>query len=163
MRCICILKNNVLKLDEKYVDEFCHIRMELFEELGEISGIKDISKLKMATEKYYLSHINKDLISFGIFQNEILVSTGSLCLFNRIPYEKNLSGLEGYILNIYTSPQFRNRGFANQILDEIVEYARKYEIKRLWLNYSDNAEKLYSKKGFVKKENGMELFLFNQI
>lgn len=50
---------------------------------------------------------NKDLISWGIFQRGKLVAIGSLCLFTRIPYNENLSGLEGYILNIYTFPQFR--------------------------------------------------------
>ena len=64
----------------------------------------DTSDLELATKQYFLSHINKDLISWGIFQKEKLVAIGSLCLFTRILYKENLSGLEGYILNIYTSP-----------------------------------------------------------
>ena len=106
-----------------------------------------------------MSHINKDLISWGIFQNGKLVAIGSLCLFTRIPYNENLSGLEGYILNIYTASQFRKRGYANQILDTIIEYSHKNKIRRLWLNYSEPAKRLYTEKGFTKKNNEMELFL----
>ena len=131
----------------------------MFEELGEISKDDDISKLKSSTKQYYLSHINKDLICWGIFQKEKLVAIGSLCLFTRIPYKENLSGLEGYILNIYTSPQFRKCGFANKILDNIIEYSQKNNIKRLWLNSSKQGKKLYAKRGFSQKENEMELFL----
>lgn len=153
MRC------DIFQLDEKSVDEFCRLRIELFEELGEISKDSDISELKSATRQYFLSHINKDLISWGIFQSNNLAAIGSLCLFTRIPYEENLTGLEGYILNIYTAPRFRNCGFANHILNEIIEYAQKNHIKRLWLNSSESGKKLYGKRGFIKKDNEMELFL----
>ena len=91
------MKSDILRLDEKSVGEFCRLRMELFEELGEINKETDISKLKLATKQYFLSHINKDLISWGILQANNLVAIGSLCLFVRIPYEENITGLEGYI------------------------------------------------------------------
>lgn len=152
------MKNNVLQLDEKSADDFWRLRIALLEELGEVPKGIDIARLKSATRQYYLSHINKDLVSWGIFQDEKLVAIGSLCLFTRIPYEENLTGLEGYILNIYTSLQFRKRGFASQILDNIIIYSRKNGIKRLWLNSSEQGKKLYIKHGFTKKENEMELF-----
>lgn len=154
-----IIKADISQLDEQSVDEFCRLRTELFMELGEISRNTDISKLKSVTEQYYLSHINKDLICYGIFPKGKLAATGSLCLFNRIPYEENLTGLEGYILNIYTCPPFRNHGFANLILDKIIEYAQKNHIKRLWLNSSQQAKGLYGKRGFTAKSNEMELLL----
>lgn len=153
------MENNILQLDEKFADDFWLLRKELFEELGEISKSMNNSELKLATKQYFLSHINKDLISWGIFQNGKLVAIGSLCLFTRIPYNENLSGLEGYILNIYTASQFRKRGYANQILDTIIEYSHKNKIRRLWLNYSEPAKRLYTEKGFTKKNNEMELFL----
>ncbi len=153
------MRNEIIQLDETAVDEFCRLRIALFEELGEIRNIKNISELKSATKHYYLSHINKDMMSWGIFQKEKLVAVGSLCLFTRIPYEDNLSGLEGYILNIYTSPQHRKCGFANQIVDKIIEYAQINHIKRLWLNNSEQGRKLYAKRGFEGKENEMELYL----
>ena len=153
------MSNNILQLDEKSVDEFCHLRIELFEELGEIHKDIDITELKSATKQYYMSHINNDLLCWGIFQERKLVSIGSLCLFSRIPYEENLSGLEGYILNIYTLPLYRKRGFANQILDMIIEYSKKNQINRLWLNSSEQGKRLYAQRGFVNKENEMKLFI----
>ena len=153
------MKNDILQLDKKFADDFWLLRKELFKELGEISEYMDASELELATKQYFLSHINRDLISWGIFQQGKLVAIGSLCLFTRIPYQENLSGLEGYILNIYTSPQFIKYGYANQILDTIIEYSHKNNIRRLWLNYSEQGKYLYTKKGFIKKDNEMELFL----
>lgn len=151
-------KTMIIQLDETSVDDFWRLRKGLFEELGEISQNTDISELKLKTEQYFLTHINRDLMSWGMLQEDKLVAIGSLCLFSRIPYFENLSGLEGYILNIYTLPQFRKCGLANQILENIIEYSRKNNIKKLWLNSSEQGESLYVKVGFVKKNNEMELF-----
>ncbi len=153
------MRNGILRLDEKSADDFWRLRIALFEELGEVGKNEDVAKLRAATKHYYLTHINRDLICWGVFQNEKLAAVGSLCLFTRIPYKENPSGTEGYILNIYTSPQYRERGFANKLLDCIFDYSKKNNIKRLWLNSSDKGRELYSKRGFVKKENEMELFL----
>ncbi len=153
------MKNEILLLDEKSVNDFWRLRIELFQELEEVSKGADCTQLESATKQYYVSHINKDLISWGVFQEEQPAATGSLCLFTRIPYNENLSGLEGYILNIYTSKQFRGNGFANQILDNMIEYSYKNNIKRLWLNSSEQGKHLYTKKGFLQKNNEMELFL----
>ena len=153
------MKNEILLLDEKSVNDFWRLRIELFQELEEVSKDADCTQLESATKQYYVSHINKDLISWGVFQEGQLAATGSLCLFTRIQYNENLSGLEGYILNIYTSKQFRGNGFANQILDNMIEYSYKNNIKRLWLNSSEQGKHLYTKKGFLQKNNEMELFL----
>ena len=99
------------------------------------------------------------MICWGVFREEKLAAIGSLCLFIRIPYKENLSGSEGYILNIYTCPQFRKHGFAKRILDKIVAYSRENNIKRLWLNSSEQGKKLYAECGFTEKGNEMELFL----
>ena len=145
------MKNEILLLDEKSVNDFWRLRIELFQELEEVSKGADCTQLESATKQYYVSHINKDLISWGVFQEGQLAATGSLCLFTRIPYNENLSGLEGYILNIYTSKQFRGNGFANQILDNMIEYSYKNNIKRLWLNSSEQGKHLYMKKGSYRK------------
>lgn len=99
------------------------------------------------------------MVSWGVLADGQLAATGSLCLFNRIPYAENLTGLEGYILNIYTSPKYRKRGHAKQILDAILAYSKGAGIKRLWLNASEDGESVYAKLGFTKKGNEMELFM----
>lgn len=150
---------NIIVMDEKWVDEFWELRLNLFKELGEVSSNSDVHKLETATKEYYLLHINKDLISWGVLAEGHIVATGSLCLFDRIPYLENLTGREGYILNIYTLPRYRNRGFADRLVNDIIQYASKMNIPRLWLNSSKQGRHLYEKYGFKVKNNEMELFL----
>ena len=149
----------VVELDKKAVDDFWHLRKELFLELGEITTETDVEELESASKKYYLDHIGKDLLNWGIRQDGHLAAIGSLCLFSRIPYQENLTGQEGYILNIFTSKKYRKQGMANQILDAIIDEAKKRGVRRLWLSSSDQGKPIYLNKGFSEKANEMELFL----
>ena len=64
------LDSIVKQLDQNFADEFCRLRIALFTELGELSSDSDYTELNAATKQYYLSHIKKDLMSWGIFDNE---------------------------------------------------------------------------------------------
>ena len=154
-----IICAKVVTLGKDSVDEIWRLRHELLEELGELSPGPGCSQLESATKQYYLSHINQDLLCWGMVRDGSLVATGSLCLFSRLPYLENLSGQEGYLFNIYTSPRFRKQGFAGAILDAILAEARRRQIPRLWLHSSPQGKSLYQSRGFRPKENELELFL----
>ena len=153
------MNQDVLLLREDAVHAVCRLRLALLEELGEISVEQDASALRLATAQYYLEHINRDFFTWGVISDGELAAVGSLCLFTRVPYPENLTGLEGYILNVYTAQPFRKRGLAQRILESMVEYAETRGIGRLWLHSSHQAERLYSGFGFTRKDNEMELFL----
>lgn len=146
-------------MNKDMADDFCRLRMKLFYELGEINSETDIYSLEKATRDYYMLHIDKDMICWGIkYKNEI-AATASLCLFSRIPYEENKTGSEGYILNIYTLPQFRKKGYGKSLVNEIIKYADSNNIKRLWLDASEQGKPIYLQTGFEEKKNVMELYL----
>ncbi|MCD5501790.1 GNAT family N-acetyltransferase [Lactobacillus delbrueckii] len=153
------MTTELIELDESYAEDFWRLRKELFKELGEVAESEDLSALEEATKQYFLAHIGQDMVSWGMLEDGKLAATGSFCLFSRIPYSENLTGQEGYILNIYTSPKSRKQGYAKRIVDEIIDYARRTGIKRLWLNASEDGAGVYVKRGFTKKGNEMELFV----
>lgn len=146
-------------LNKGDVNTFWTLRLDLLRELGEISPNANLIELEKSTKEFFLSNINKNLICYGIIESNEIISIASLCLFDRIPYQENLKGKEGYILNVYTCPEFRKQGLAGILLQEIVKYAREYGIKRLWLNSSEYGKGLYSVYGFIGKNNEMELML----
>lgn len=146
-------------MDSTMREAFCKLRLQLFEELGEINSYTDINSLEKATKDYYYLHIDKDLISWGVKFKGQIVATASLCLFSRIPYEQNKTGVEGYILNIYTKPEYRKQGIAKCLVEEIIKFANEKQIKRLWLDSSEQGMQIYIKYGFRIKNNSMELYL----
>lgn len=153
------MNSDVIRLNEKFVNGFWQLRMELLQELMELPNSVECSLLELATKQYYLSHINQDLFCWGALQENTLAAIGALCLFSRIPYDGNLTGSEGYILSIYTVPAYRKQGCASKILDAIIDYAKTNGVRRLWLSSSVQGRRLYVKRGFTLKEHEMELLL----
>lgn len=149
----------IKRLGIEDVEFFLDLRLKLFYELQEIDKNDDIENLINSTKEYYLKNIDKSLITYGIFEENKIVSIGSLCLFERIPYMENISGREGYILNIYTLPEYRKKGYGKQITEKLIEHSKEIGIKKLWLNASEEGKKIYLKLGFKEKNNEMEIFI----
>lgn len=149
----------VFRLDKSHLNDFIDMRMTLFRELGEVSETEDITQLRLSTTQYFLDNIEQNLLCWVIEVDNKIVSIASLNLFARIPYMDNLSGKEGYILNIYTLPNYRKRGLAGKLVNIIIDYAKENEIKRLWLNSSEQGKSLYINYGFEEVENVMELYI----
>lgn len=150
----------VLQLDWEAAEEFCRLRMDLFRELGELCPGTDVPGLERATERYYLEHIGKDLFAWGIFSGGgKLRAAAALCLFSRLPYAGNFAGAEGYLLSVYTAPEYWRRGFVGEILDRVLAFSRERGLRRVWLSSSDQGRALYASRGFLPRGGEMERIL----
>ncbi|WP_334852677.1 GNAT family N-acetyltransferase [Nostoc sp.] len=69
----------------------------------------------------------------------------------------NLSGLEAYILNVYTIPMWRGQGIVTALLKQIISFVRATEAKRLWLHTTEDGKRIYEKLGFVSTSKEMEM------
>jgi GNAT superfamily N-acetyltransferase len=76
------------------------------------------------------------------------VATGGLIIRQAPPSYHNLSGLEGYIMSVYTRPEFRHRGLAKLVMQTILDTLRVEGITRVALRASDDGRPLYEKMGF---------------
>ena len=153
----------ILKLGPAHADEFCRLRMMLFEDVGEIPPMKDMAA-DLAVSARALADatksIDKDLICFGIEESPgRLAASAALCLFDRFPYMENLSGREGYVLSVYTCPKFRKQGMADKLMAALIQYGRNEDLGKLWLNSSPMGKNLYLRHGFKDTGNEMELML----
>lgn len=148
----------LVQLDKSSCDIFCELRVALLKELGDIQE-QQISQFIIDTKEFYKKNINKTLYTFAIEEKNEIVSIASLCIFERLPYPENSQGKEGYILNVYTRPKYRRKGYAENLLKGIVEFSKKENIKRLWLSSSSQGKKLYLKMGFSEKNMELEKFL----
>jgi GNAT superfamily N-acetyltransferase len=58
-------------------------------------------------------------------------------------------GRHAIVLNVFTEPEWRNRGAAAFLMEEIVRWAREEKLDRLVLHASSQARSLYERMGFV--------------
>ncbi|TYR81672.1 GNAT family N-acetyltransferase [Priestia megaterium] len=140
------------------IQALVRLRLLLLEETGESE--RDDQALQQATEQYMSTEMRKDrFYAMVIEEAGEIVSVGSVVLFERPPYPSNLLGKEAYILNMYTLPSFRNKGYATKILDKLIKECKHKDVKRIWLHASEAGKNMYRTSGFKEKKSEME-YLF---
>ena len=58
-------------------------------------------------------------------------------------------GRHAIVLNVFTEPEWRKRGVARLLMEEVLRWARLEKLDRLVLHASDQARSLYERMGFV--------------
>lgn len=74
-----------------------------------------------------------------------------------MPTYHNPTGRKAYIMNMYTSPDYRRKGIAYKTLDLLVSSAKEKGISAISLEATDMGRPLYEKYGFIKMNEEMML------
>lgn len=77
-----------------------------------------------------------------------IVAATSLVVLEKMPSLHNPTGLEGYLMSVYTLPAYRRLGAAEALVRTAISYARERGINRLSLHASDQGRPLYERLGF---------------
>jgi GNAT superfamily N-acetyltransferase len=112
---------------------------------------EQIDLLKQHLEKYFNAAINdQTYICWLAIAGERIVGWGGMAIRVNPGSFKNPSGLMGYIMNMYTVPDFRNKGIATSLLNKLVETGREMGITAFELHATKEGEPVYMKYGFEK-------------
>ena len=133
-------------------------RMEVLRTVFAIPRMEDINKLRSSNIAYYEealqagSHIAVFAESAGS-----TVGCGGLCLYREMPSPDNPTGQCAYLMNIYTRELFRGNGVARAIVNYLVDYAKKLNIQKIYLEASACGRPLYQGLGFEDMNGYMKL------
>ena len=134
------------------VEVLTSLRIELLREMGNIKAGEDVPELENGIRAYFRTHIIKgDFICWVAVSGGGIVATSGLVVMERPPIMGNPGGLEGYIMNIYTRPEYRKKGAAAGILEMIKEHAKSAGINMLWLHATKEGRPLYEGRGFTAR------------
>ena len=76
-----------------------------------------------------------------------------------MPIPKDPTDKVGYLHSVYTDKKFRHKGFANQLVKNLISFCNSKEITRIELETSDAGQTLYEKLGFKFLTDVMELWV----
>ncbi|MDZ8258293.1 GNAT family N-acetyltransferase [Nostoc sp. ChiQUE01b] len=150
---------NLRQANLQELEALIQLRLELLRETGNIKADSDTANLAEATRKYVGEKMpSGEFLAWVAEVDSQIVATSGLVFFQRPPYNGNLSGLEAYVMNVYTIPMWRGQGIATALLKEIISFVRTTEAKRLWLHATEDGKRIYEKLGFVSTSKEMEIF-----
>jgi len=94
---------------------------------------------------YWIAEKNKEIIA-NIYVKKI----------RKVPKPQKLFSEIGYVTNVYTKAQYRNKGIGSKLLGVVKEWARENELELLFLWPSEKSESFYNREGFVKDNEIIE-------
>ncbi len=139
---------NVEKARKTDIDSLVELRIRyLQEDFGGLSS-GDIDAVRNNLPDYFESHLGKDLFIYMIRSGEEVVSCAFLLVVIKPMSPAFINGKTGTLLNVYTYPEFRHRGFAGEILKTIIADAKEMELCTIDIKSTDTGYSLYRSVGF---------------
>jgi GNAT superfamily N-acetyltransferase len=149
----------IRRADRNDIDALIRLRIDFLREMGSSGPSEAEGELKAAIRRYLEEEIDSGRFLAWVAENggEIAATSG-LILSRRMPTGRSPSGLDAYVLNMYTVPGYRKRGLAARLLGEIVRYVKEETpARRIWLRDTGTGRSVYLRAGFVDCDRDMEL------
>lgn len=140
------------------IDILTKTRIEVLKAANKLPSDTDMSEVKKQSYHYYKKALYEGShIAYLIFDENHFVGTGGVSFFQVMPTYHNPSGNKAYIMNMYTSPEYRRKGIAYKTLDILIRDIKNKGITAISLEATAMGRPLYEKYGFTKMNDEMEL------
>ena len=112
---------------------------------------------------FFEKHLNKDSVVFIARDDSAtdtqdgshgkIISTAILNIIEKPANTSYIHGRVGEVNSVYTLPQYRRRGYALQLIRNLVEYSKENQIDRVDLKATKMGAPVYLKAGFEITED----------
>lgn len=141
------------RLTKNELDIYIEMRINQLKEEG---ATEDID-LTPALKDYFNRHMaDGTFVSWLAIDNGKIIGTSGMSFVEKPPYFGCPSGKIGLVSSMFTNPDYRRMGIAKELLDRVIEEARKYGCGTIQVTASDMGVKLYSAYGFVHNDKFMQ-------
>jgi len=142
------------------IDDVVTIRMKMLFELGKLETEDGTRKLRSLTRDFFIRKFQTgEFKVFCAVTDETIIATTGIQFLDRPPLYENPHGIEAYIMNVYTEPDYRGKGVASKLLDTVINYAKERKAGRILLHAIGKDKRIYEKKGFTSTTDEMQLIL----
>lgn len=84
---------------------------------------------------------------------EKIVAGAGVQLRRVLPHPANerafAEGHQAVIINVFTEPEWRRKGLAGLLIDQIIQWSREQKLDRLLLHASEQGRSVYDRLGFI--------------
>ena len=108
----------------------------------------DAAAIRERLPGYFTAHLNKDLFCYVIRDGEMIVSCAFLLVVEKPMSPSFINGRTGTVLNVYTQPAYRRRGYARAVMEALLDDVRAMGLCVVELKATDDGYPLYRSVGF---------------
>lgn len=140
---------DVQKAQISDIDALVDLRIQyITEDHGQLE-IQDAATIAEKLPEYFKTHLGKDLFCYILRDGKYIVSCAFLLIIEKPMSPAFINGKTGTVLNVYTRPAYRHKGYAGLIIKELISDARKMALCTIELKATDAGYSLYRSAGFT--------------
>ncbi|HTN16368.1 MAG TPA: GNAT family N-acetyltransferase [Chitinophagaceae bacterium] len=124
------------------------MRILFADELGGKPDPETEARMRLQLETYFSEELNRSYLCYYAEVNGTVASIAGLVIRKQPGSLKNPSGKWGYIMNVFTLPEFRRLGLSAQVMRALMDKAIELGITSFELHATPQGEPTYQKLGF---------------
>ena len=109
--------------------------------------------LNKSLPDYFRRNIGTMFFAYIAEVNGKAVSTAYLAVSEKPANPAFITGKIGTILNVYTHPAYRRKGYATKVLEKLIEKANGQNLSKIELSATADGKHVYEKLGFTEKNS----------
>lgn len=136
------------------IEDLVDFRMLFLKDYKDHPHDKETEDLIEITRKYFEQELPSDgYVEFVAEKDGRIIASSGMEVRKVMPRYGPLSnGRMGYIMNMYTLPEFRRRGLGARLLQCLIDEGKKLDIGLLHLHASTDGAGIYEEAGFKEAE-----------
>jgi ribosomal protein S18 acetylase RimI-like enzyme len=144
------------------LDLLSDLRLEFIRDIHPEYDCEHLKRIHESTKKYLreLLERNSYIGYLGTDPAGAVMCTAGLLIYNLPPLHSGEYRKIGHVLNFYTKPEYRNRGYGYLMMEYIKNDAKKAGFHRLALNATAMGYPIYRKSGFAEPKEPFMIFEF---
>ena len=154
------MKLSVKKASNADLDLLMAWRMRVLAEVFSDSKNPGWEIIRRNNESYYREHLANGTHTACFALNEDdgeIIGCGGICYQREMPSPDNITGTNGYLMNIYTLPEYRGQGVGRSIVEFLLADAKGRNTEKIYLESSKVAKHMYDEMGFSDMPDYMKL------
>lgn len=120
----------------------------LQEDHGKLSE-DEIGIIRRDLPDYFKRNLNQMLFCYLIRDKQEIAACAFLLVIEKPISPAFITGKTGMVLNVYTDPRYRRRGYARKIMDTLLLEAAEKNLSVVELKSTEDGYQLYKSIGFV--------------
>ena len=120
----------------------------LKEDLGEMDEAVE-KQLRAELPAYFERNLNRNIFCYLIREKEEAVACAFMLVTEKPMSPAFMTGKTGTVLNVYTQPAYRKRGYGKKLMTALLRDAEKMQLSFVELKSTDAGYPLYKAVGFV--------------
>ena len=132
--------------------------------LEEDDGVMDnnvLLSIKTNLPDYFAKHLNNDIIAYIARDEQEIIACAFLLVVEKPMSPSFITGRTGTVLNVYTQPDYRRKGYAKCLMKMLLSDAVDMSISIIELKATEDGYNLYKSLGFedvVSKYHSMKWY-----